>query len=149
LCLRRKNIPTRKKFTFLKSRIVRKANSLAECSISLTDIFGKNDIWLHSDRMIPALHESMIQSCQRALNSEPHTKNHIIAPCFSLFSSFIPEKCTLVKQRHKPHILSGFRLNFSQKTSEVYVSHVFEPISIIHLLSSSKSWSENCFLCLL
>jgi hypothetical protein len=26
---------------------------------------------------------------------------------------------------------------------------VFAPISIIHSLSSSKSWSENCFLCLL
>jgi hypothetical protein len=45
--------------------------------------------------------------------------------------------------------LSGFRLNFSQKTSEVCVLHVFEPISTIHLLLSSKTWSENCFVCLL
>jgi hypothetical protein len=33
----------------------------------------------------------MIQSCQRAINPEPHTKNHIFAPCLSLFSSFIPK----------------------------------------------------------
>jgi hypothetical protein len=38
------------------------------------------------------------------------------------------------KSVKQSHILSGFRLNSSQKTSEVYVSHVFEPISIIYLL---------------
>jgi hypothetical protein len=45
--------------------------------------------------------------------------------------------------------LSGFRHNSSQKTSKRCVSHVFEHILIIHLLSSSKNKSENCFLCLL
>jgi hypothetical protein len=54
-------------------------HSLAEYKISLTDISGKNDISIHSYRIFPALHESMIQSCQRALNSKPHMKNHIIA----------------------------------------------------------------------
>jgi hypothetical protein len=54
-------------------------------------------------RMFPALHESIVQSCQRALNSEPRTKNHIITPCNSLFSSFLPKKWTFFKQRHKPY----------------------------------------------
>jgi hypothetical protein len=41
------------------------------------------------------------------------------------------------------HILSGFRPNFSQKTSQLCVSQVFEHISIIHLLSSPRiSWSQ-------
>jgi hypothetical protein len=43
------------------------------------------------------------------------------------------------------HILSGFRHNSSQKTSKRCVSHVFEHISIIHLISSSKNKSKNCF----
>jgi hypothetical protein len=46
------------------------------------------------------------------------------------------KKCPKITK--KSQILSDFRLNFSQKTSEVCVSHVFEHISIIHLLSSSK-----------
>jgi hypothetical protein len=44
-----------------------------------------------------------------------------------------------IKSLKNSHILSDFRLNFSQKTSEVCVSHVFEHISIIHFVSSSKN----------
>jgi hypothetical protein len=53
----------------------------------------KRHFWIFS-----ALRESIIQSCQRALNSEQHTKNHIITPGSSLFSNFITKKCTFFKQ---------------------------------------------------
>jgi hypothetical protein len=55
----------------------------------------------------------------------------------------------IIKSFKQSHILSDYWLNFSQKTSEVCVSHVFEHISIIHLLSIFKNKSENCVLCLL
>jgi hypothetical protein len=44
-----------------------------------------------------------------------------------------------IKSLKQSHILSGFRLNLSQKKRVKCVSHVFEPISIIHLLSSFKN----------
>jgi hypothetical protein len=108
----------------LKGLFSKVTESLAEYKISLLIyIFGKNDISIHSDRIFPALHEFIIQLCQRALNSEPRTKSYIITPCtvrdkkinesimklenrlihISLFSSFMPKKCTFFKQRHKPY----------------------------------------------
>jgi hypothetical protein len=55
------------------------------------------------DRNFHAPNESFIQTCQRALNSEPHSKNWIITPKFSLISSFTPNKWTIFKQRLKPY----------------------------------------------
>jgi hypothetical protein len=47
-----------------------------------------------------------------------------------------------IKSLKQSHILKEFRPHISHKTSELYESHVFEHISIIHLSSLTTSMAQ-------